>query len=102
TAAVSDVSTLGKEIAIYYVDATAVLPAGAFAIAPAYSIGTLTDIGNVSGNVTGAALTYPAGSANVQAAAANWCVTVTYTGGTTSPDTVTYSATNGLDRDGGC
>ena len=102
TAAVSDVSTLGKEIATYYVDATAVLPAGAFAIAPAYSIGTLTDIGNVSGNVTGAALTYPAGSANVQAAAANWCVTVTYTGGTTSPDTVTYSATNGLDRDGGC
>jgi len=98
TAATSDVSTLGKEVATYYVDADATLTAGAFTLDP-YAIGTLTDIGQTSSNVTGAALSYnPATPANVTAASRSWCMTVTYTGGTTEPDSVFYSAANGLSK----
>lgn len=98
TAATSDVSTLGKEVATYYVDATSVLAAGNFTTSP-YSIGTLTNIGNTSKNVTGATLSYtPASPANVTAASTTWCVTVTFTGGTTDPGTVYYSAANGFSK----
>jgi type IV pilus assembly protein PilA len=98
TAATSDVSTLGKEVATYYVDATAVLTAGAFAIKP-YSIGTLTNIGNASANVTGAGLSYT-DSTSLTAASTSWCVTVAFTGGTVDPGKVYYSATNGLSKTG--
>src|SRR5674476_1431292 len=54
TAATSDVSTLGKEVATYYVDATGVLAAGTFTLSP-YAIGTapnnLANIGNTSKGV---------------------------------------------------
>jgi len=104
TAATSDVSTLGKEVATYYVDATAVLAAGNFSLNP-YAIGTapaaLANIGNTSKNVTGATLSYtPASPATVTAASTTWCVTVTFTGGPTDPGTVYYSAANGFSKTG--
>lgn len=98
TAATSDVSTLGKEIATYYVDATTVLTAGSFTLNP-YAIGGITNIGKTSSNVTAAALTYPNGTSTTTAdAATSWCVTTTYSGGTR--DKVYYSATNGLSTTG--
>ena len=98
TAAVSDVSTLGKEVATYYVDATSVLAAGGFAIKP-YSIGTLTNIGNASSNVTAADLSYT-DATSLTKASTTWCVAVSYTGGTTDPTKVYYSAVNGLSKTG--
>ena len=84
TAAVSDVSTLGKEVATYYVDATTVLAAGSFTLNP-YAIGSITNIGKTSNNVTSAALTYPNGtSADVTNASTAWCVTIIYSGWTIS------------------
>lgn len=97
TAATSDVSTLGKEIATYYVDASAILAAGNFTLNP-YAIGSLTNIGSTSKNVSTAALSYTGTApANVTEASTRWCVTLTYTGGTTDPGTVYYS-TKGLSK----
>jgi prepilin-type N-terminal cleavage/methylation domain-containing protein len=98
TAATSDVSTLGKEVATYYVDADTVLAAGSFGLKP-YTIGSLTDIGNTSKNVQAASLTYGDDS-TVAAASTSWCVEVDYTGGTTDPGKVYYSAENGLSKTG--
>ena len=110
TAATSDVSTLGKEVATYYVDATSVLggvSGGTFNISP-YSLGTLTNIGNTSKGVTGAKLTYgaygsagatvPTSATDVTNASTSWCVEVDYSGGTRS--TVYYSAADGLQTTG--
>ncbi len=102
TAAVSDVSTLGKEVATYYVDAANVLAPAAFtgSAGTAYSIGTapanIADIGNSSKNVTSATLKYTGGGtpANTIDASTSWCVEVVYTGGTNT--IVSYSAKNGL------
>lgn len=84
TAAKADVSTLGKEVAAYYVDNTGAPPAAAVAA------GRLTlggdDRGPASDNVTAASST---GTSDT-----DWCVQVTYTGG--SETTVTYTAANGL------
>jgi type IV pilus assembly protein PilA len=101
TAATSDVSTLGKEIATYYVGASAVLDAAAFTTGP-YAIGTLTKIGNTSANVTGAALTYSpvAAPATTTDASTTWCVTVSYTGGTVVAGKAYYSAANGYSKTG--
>ncbi|KSW29001.1 type II secretion system protein [Cellulomonas sp. B6] len=103
TAATSDVSTLGKEIATYYVDASAVLAAGNFSGPGAangrYSIGALTDIGKVSTPVSGAALSYVGATPTTASdAATRWCVTVTYTSGTRTA--AYYSAQNGLSTTG--
>lgn len=100
TAATSDVSTLGKEIATYYVDATTVLPNGGVAIvAKRYQVNSV-DVGAESNNITSVALS-TADSSTVQAASTSWCVQVNYTGGTRS--IVKYSAQNGLVADGtGC
>jgi type IV pilus assembly protein PilA len=96
TAATSDVSTLGKEVATYYVDATAVLAAADFSLKP-YKIGTLSDIGNTSGNVTKASLSY-GDATSLSKASTTWCVTVEYTGGTVDPGKTFYSAANGLSK----
>jgi prepilin-type N-terminal cleavage/methylation domain-containing protein len=96
TAARSDVSTVGKEVATYYVDATAVLPAASLTLtAPGgqYQIGS-ANISKASANVTDVNLTYPAGSTSVADASKNWCVEVVYDGG--SRTNVFYSAANGL------
>ncbi|WP_082494749.1 type IV pilin protein [Cellulomonas sp. Leaf334] len=100
TAAVSDVSTLGKEIATYYVDATTALAAGDVAIASdRYTIsydGTASDIGKVSNGVDTVTLTPGADDTATQ----GWCVEIAYTGGT--HDAVSYSATDGLNKTAGC
>ncbi len=86
SAAKADVSTVGKEIATFYVDGTTT-PAVSVA-GTQYRIGT-TDIGRVSNNVT---LTHVPGGANVSAT--NWCVGVNNPEG--SQRTWRYSAANGL------
>ena len=86
TAAKADVSTIGKEIATYYVDNTGGAPAVALA-SGRYTLGTpAADIGKASGNIT-AAVAY--GTTD-----AIWCVQVTYTGGTST--TIGYSADKGM------
>jgi type IV pilus assembly protein PilA len=105
TAAKSDVSTLGKEIATYYVDATQVLPVanltgasgGRYTLTP--PSGTATDLGKVSNGVTGPTLKY-GDATSVSAAAGSWCVQVDYTGGTAS--VASYSALNGLQPGTAC
>ncbi|KGM02909.1 prepilin-type N-terminal cleavage/methylation domain-containing protein [Cellulomonas cellasea] len=105
TAATSDVSTLGKEIATYYVDAKDPIAAGAFGVGSTdskWSIGTgttaIADMGVKSGPVSGATLSYTGtGGATIANAAVNWCVTLTYTGGTRT--TVFYSAAKGLNKE---
>jgi type IV pilus assembly protein PilA len=99
TAAKADVSTLGKEVATYYVDATTRLvstnitgPAlGRYTI----NTGTATDIGKVSSGV--AYSLYKDGSTvatDVITASQTWCVEVAVTGGTLTK--VSYSAAGGL------
>jgi type IV pilus assembly protein PilA len=112
TAATSDVSTLGKEVATYYVDATAQLTAQAFngpsATAPTtYSIGSgaaqIQDIGKVSKNVVSARLSYDTTlptPATLQDYSQHWCVEVDYSGGTGS--IVSYSAQGGLQKNVAC
>ena len=97
SSATSDVSTLGKEIATYYVDATAVLAATDVSAASGGDLTVVASVGNASANTTAATLTYPgaAGSATPGAASLSWCVKVTYSGGTRT--SVFYSAENGLD-----
>lgn len=103
TAAVSDVSTLGKEIATYYVDATAPLAttgtatAGVFISGGRYLING-QDAGKTSNGVTGA--TYTHTGTTVADVSTNWCVEVAYTGG--SQGEVSYSAANGLNKTAGC
>ena len=100
TAAVSDVSTLGKEVATYYVDATTNLAAADVAIAAGrYTIaynGAASDIGKVSNGVSTVTLHPGADDKTTQA----WCVEVAYTGGTHTA--VSYSAVNGLNKTAGC
>jgi len=103
TAAVSDVSTVGKEIATYYVDATTNLAAGNVAITGGrYTIdygtanGGVTDIGKTSNGVTAVTLKPGADDKATQ----TWCVEVAYTGGTHTA--VSYSAVNGLNKTAGC
>ena len=97
TAAVSDVSTLGKEVATYYVDATAVLPS--VAVTGGKLLVNAVEVGNASKNVTAATLSHTA-STNVTAASTSWCVTMTYTGGTVDPGSVYYSAAKGMNKTG--
>lgn len=105
SAAISDVSTLGKEIATYYVDATGTNVLGATAITIAsnrYSMaipgGSAQDLGKVSNGIT--AVTITPGGTNVVDASQNWCVQLTYEGGTKT--VVSYSASGGLNKTGGC
>ena len=88
TAAKGDVSTLGKEIATYYVDHTGAVPAVAITGAAPnqrYSVDS-ADVGATSDNVTAAVIS---GTGDTV-----WCVQLTYTGGTET--TVGYSAVAGM------
>ena len=96
SAATSDVSTLGKEVATYYVDADAILPStGVVMSGPngRYTVNAI-DVGKVSGGVT--AVTFTPGGTTIPTAAAGWCVDITYEGGTRTH--VFYSALNGLSK----
>ncbi len=93
TAAKADLSTLGKEVATYYVDnANTALPALALA-GGRYTVATV-DVGAASSNVTAAVINGPAAAPYDTA----WCVQVTYTGGTQT--TMGYSAQAGLGKAG--
>ena len=100
TAAKADVSTLGKEVATYYVDAPQALVA-ADITGPAggrYSItegGVATDIGKVSNGVSYSLYKDSStGLTDVVTASQTWCVEVAVTGGTLTK--VSYSAAGGL------
>jgi len=99
SAATSDISTLGKEVATYYVDATVALSGVAVTAAPARLTVGGVDVGKASNNVTSATLSHGS-TTTVQAASTSWCVTMVYTGGTVDPGTVYYSALNGLSKTG--
>lgn len=101
TAGRADVSTLGKEIATYYVDATAVLAATdvtgpAVGVAGRYTVAG-NDAGKASNGISTPVLT--PGGTDVNTASQNWCVQVTVTGG--SKTAISYSAKDGL-KDAGC
>ncbi|WP_254630626.1 type II secretion system protein [Cellulomonas sp. GbtcB1] len=93
TAARSDVSTIGKEIATYYVDATTPLTEVTVNGTTKNYVVAGNDIGRVSNGVGSPSLT-PGSTTDVNTAAQNWCVQVTVTGGTKT--NVSYSAKNGL------
>lgn len=97
SAGTSDVSTLGKEVATFFVDATA-LPSGVAVTGGKLQVNG-ADVGNASKTTTTAALTYTAGGTpDVTTASTTWCVTLNYTGGTGS--VVYYSAEHGLQKTG--
>ena len=102
TAARSDVSILGKEIATYYVDATTVLDAISSGTGDdaRYFIGDAAkgDIGKVSKGVTSPVISYEKRDSVINASQ-SWCVQVTITGGTHT--NVSYSAKGGL-KDAAC
>jgi len=104
TAATSDVSTLGKEIATYYVDATSPLSAagvGGVAVAgtPArYTVATV-DVGKAS-NITPVVTYKEPSTTDATADSTAWCVQIAYSGGTKS--VVSYSAANGLSKGVAC
>ncbi|HEY3549297.1 MAG TPA: prepilin-type N-terminal cleavage/methylation domain-containing protein [Propionicimonas sp.] len=98
SAATSDVSTIGKEVATYYVDATAFLPTTGVAIATGRYTVNSVDVGKVSSNISSVALSYNPTPTTAQEGSTAWCVTIGYTGGTRS--TVYYSANNGLSTTG--
>ncbi|MBD8058752.1 prepilin-type N-terminal cleavage/methylation domain-containing protein [Cellulomonas sp. JH27-2] len=100
TAATSDVSTIGKEIATYYVDATDALASkGGVALDTnkRYTVAG-SDIGKAS-NIT-PVVTFNEASTDVAAASQAWCVAIAYSGGTKS--SVAYSAKDGLVKGGSC
>jgi len=94
TAARADVSTLGKEVATFFVDnpATA-LPTVAMNAGSTRYLVDSNDVGAVSDNVTGVAVNAAAVDIDT-----HWCVQVTYTGGTAT--TIGYSAQDGLGAAG--
>lgn len=98
TAAKADVSTIGKEVATWFVDNTAAPTVGASG--NQYQVNG-NNIGRQSngmstptiGNVAGAGATGTATSTD-------WCVALPYTGGTAAAGKVFYSAANGLSLTG--
>jgi type IV pilus assembly protein PilA len=95
TAAKADVSTIGKEIATYFVDGKST-DSPALAVAAArYTLDT-NDLGKQSDKMGTPLLTYPGGADH----SIGWCVTLPYTGGTAAAGNVYYSASNGLSLTG--
>ena len=93
SAAKADVSTIGKEIATYYVDGVGA-PVLTQSTGGRYLIGT-DDIGKSSKNVS-LTLTLGAGVTGSFVSASKWCIDVTNTEG--SQKTFKYSAKGGLDN----
>ncbi len=99
TAAKADVSTIGKEIATYFVDSTVVptidttTAVGRYTLKAATTPATLENIGAVSTNVALGAMFITDGTA--------WCVTVTNPKGDKAVTGYKYSAAGGLSA-GAC
>ncbi|MDQ1629491.1 MAG: type pilus assembly protein PilA [Actinomycetota bacterium] len=93
TAAKADVSTLGKEIAAYYVDntgtATITIVSGRYVLTP--TAGTAVDLGKASANVT-----VPGGTTANLAGDTAWCVGVQNLKG--AKDNWKYSSSAGLSQ----
>lgn len=96
TAATSDISTLGKEISTYYVDATDALVAADVKVTDKRYTVKGTDAGKQSNGM--GAVTYVAGGNDT--VTQTWCVQLAYTGGTQT--VVSYSAVNGLQKGAAC
>lgn len=94
TAARSDVSVLGKEIATYYVDGTAVPTVGISTTTPKTYLLNGAALGRVSDKITGAVLA-------ATPTATNWCVQVNVEANAGTATAQKYSATNGLES-GAC
>ncbi|WP_228379238.1 type II secretion system protein [Demequina rhizosphaerae] len=89
SAAKADVSTLGKEVATYYVDNTGAVPAVAIS-GTKYTVNSV-EVGNVSKNVV---LGTETGTS-----ATNWCVAVSNPEGDVAASKgYQYSATGGLEE----
>src|SRR5665647_864398 len=98
SAATSDVSTLGKEVATYYVDGDPDDAVVAIVNGERYEVGltgATDDVGKVSGGMGTPAVTFAAAPLTN---ATGWCVTLPYEGGSRS--NVYYSAQFGLSIDG--
>lgn len=96
SAAKADVSTLGKEIATYFVDETAMptVTTGAVGTSTHYFVNGV-DVGKQSANVLLGGITPAAGTA---AAATTWCVYVTNPSGDKAVAGYKYSAAGGLEE----
>lgn len=94
TAAKADVSTLGKEIATYYVDASPTSTVTVSLNASGRYLVNSVDVGKASGGVSAPAVSWPSTIPSGESQATSWCVQVTNTGGTLA--TVSYSAQGGL------
>ncbi|MCU1693340.1 MAG: secretory protein [Frankiales bacterium] len=92
TSAKSDVSTIGKEVAAYYVDGT-----GTLSVSGSSGTWTLSGTGLTTAITGKLSDGNSVGSSTITSDAA-WCVAVT--SGGTSPKTYSYSATNGLKNNG--
>ena len=101
SAAVSDVSTLGKEIATYYVDADPAtsVTVGVTGASPnvRYTVNGV-DVGKQSSGMNTPTVNFTLAAGDTNATA--WCVALTYTGGTNT--VVSYSAKGGLNNTAGC
>ena len=94
TAGKADISTIGKEVATYYVDGDVTLAFPALALAGGrYTLGG-GDIGKASSGMSAPLLSQPAVPAAGDTKATDWCVSLTVTGGTVA--VVSYSAKAGL------
>ncbi|MEX0913461.1 MAG: prepilin-type N-terminal cleavage/methylation domain-containing protein [Demequina sp.] len=98
SAAKADVSTLGKEIATYYVDGTT--PPTVASDGTNYTIDT-TQVGRVSNNVVFGGFIAEDGVAATPVTATNWCVYVTNPEGDIAVAGYQYSASGGLEE-GSC
>jgi prepilin-type N-terminal cleavage/methylation domain-containing protein len=104
TAAKSDVATIGKEIATYYVDADlsagdpslGVNGSGHYTLTPPGTGATASDIGRQSNKMGTPTLTFAATGTHDVA----WCVTLPVTAGAGTLSNVYYSAENGLSTTG--
>jgi len=98
TAAKSDVSTIGKEVATYFVDNTGLPtnPAVTATVAGRYTLNG-ADIGKQSNKIGTPALSFTAGATTPDT---TWCVTLPIPNSAGTLGSVFYSAANGLSTTG--
>jgi type IV pilus assembly protein PilA len=100
TATKADVSTVGKEIATYYIDGTGALTVDTSTTAGSATIKSGTTVITAVKLSTGTALQATSFKATAGSEASTWCVAMTNPDGSTQKDWY-YSAANGLTQ-GSC
>ena len=100
TAAKADVSTIGKEVATWYVDGDVAtqVAVGVTAGTPVHYTVASSDIGKQSSGMGTPTISWPSPLPAGETNATEWCVTLPVTGGTLT--NVFYSAQNGLSTTG--